>query len=244
MKHIGSDTSAAPRVFHMTPGDFAIAAKNLCNGAWTMQQAWLSAPEKNLRAGMVRFGWEPDAFWVLADLHDDFITSRSTDHNQDMWLLGDVFEIFIARKNSPHYLELHVTPHNHRMHLKLTAEDLEKIRSKHATLDEFRKGECSMERINRSHLFLLPKCEGAERAEDFRPISLSNSIYLIIAKVLANRLRGVINDLIGPSQSAFIPGRQLVDSVVAAGEIISAWQRNKTKGFMWKVDFAKAFDSV
>ncbi|MGA0853660.1 MAG: hypothetical protein ACO3RK_02465 [Luteolibacter sp.] len=138
MKHIGSDTFAAPRIFHMKPGDFAIAAKNLCNDAWRMQQAWLSAPEKNLRAGMVRFGWEPDAFWVLADLHDDFITSRSTDHNQDMWLLGDVFEIFIARKNSPHYLELHVTPHNHRMHLKLTAEDLEKIRSKHATLDEFR----------------------------------------------------------------------------------------------------------
>jgi len=139
MKNIGSLTSAAPRVFHMESGNFTAAAKGLGDDVWTMQQDWLTTPEKNVRPATVRFGWEPDAIWVLADLHDDFITSRSTDHNQDMWLLGDVFEIFIARKGSPFYIELHVTPHNHRLHLQLTAEDLEKIRSKNATLDEFRR---------------------------------------------------------------------------------------------------------
>ena len=45
-----------------------------------------------------------------------------------------------------------------------------------------------MERINKSHIFLLPKRQGADRFEDFCPISLSNSIYLIIAKVQANRM--------------------------------------------------------
>ena len=44
--------------------------------------------------------------------------------------------------------------------------------------------------------------------------NLSNSIYMIIAKVLANRLHEVIDVLVGPFQSAFIPGRQLVDSAV------------------------------
>jgi len=131
-------TFAAPRIFHMECGNFAAAAKSLGGEAWTMQQGWLAIPEKTFRPASVRLGWEPDAFWVLADLHDDFITTRSSDHNQDMWLLGDVFEIFIARKGSPFYIELHVTPHNHRLHLQLTAEDLEKIRSKHAALDEFR----------------------------------------------------------------------------------------------------------
>ena len=52
-----------------------------------------------------------------------------------------------------------------------------------------------MERINKSHMFLLPKYQGADQVEDFRLISLSNSIYLIIAKVLSNRLRMVINEL-------------------------------------------------
>ena len=70
--------------------------------------------------------------------------------------------------------------------------------------------------------------------EDFRPISLSNSSYLIIA----NRLRGVIGKLVGPFQSAFISGRLLVDSITIAGEIIADWQRKGTKGFMQKVDFA------
>lgn len=104
-----------------------------------MQQAWLAKADENMRSASVRFGWEPDALWVIADLPDDFITSQSTDHDQDMWTLGDVFEIFIARKDSPFYLELHVTPHNHRLHLHWSVEGMEKIQAKQATLDEFRR---------------------------------------------------------------------------------------------------------
>ena len=50
--------------------------------------------------------------------------------------------------------------------------------------------------------------------------------------------------LIGPFQYAFISGRQLPNSVVMAGEILAAWKVQGTKGFMWKVDFAKANDSL
>ena len=64
-----------------------------------------------------------------------------------------------------------------------------------------------MERIDKSHIFLLPKYQGADRVEEFRPISLSNSIYLIIAKVLVNRVWEVIDELVGPFQSTFIPMR-------------------------------------
>ena len=80
--------------------------------------------------------------------------------------------------------------------------------------------------------------------EDFRPMSLSNSLYLIFAKALANRLQGVLLSLISPFQSAFIPVRQMVDNIVLAEEIIVAWHRDGTIGFMWKVDFAKAYDSI
>ena len=55
-----------------------------------------------------------------------------------------------------------------------------------ATLEEFQHGTRDMMKINKSHLFFLPKCQGANRLKAFRPISLSNSIYLIILKVLAN----------------------------------------------------------
>ena len=111
-------------------------------------------------------------------------------------------------------------------------------------MDDFYAGRCQIERLNKVHIVLLPKTPGAEMIGDFRPIALSNSIYLIIAKVLANRLREVMDSLISPLQSAFIPGRQMIDSIVTAEEIVAAWRRSGTSGFLWKVDFAKAYDSI
>ena len=52
-------------------------------------------------------------------------------------------------------------------------------------IEDFRVGRCNMDRLNKAYIILLQKIEGAELIRDFRPISSSNSIYLIIAKVLA-----------------------------------------------------------
>ena len=113
-----------------------------------------------------------------------------------------------------------------------------------AALEDFRTGRCQMDRLNKAYIVLLPKFQGAEQIGDFRPIALSNSLYLIFTKVLANRLREVLPSLISPFPSAFIPGRQMADSIVLAEEIVAAWHRDGTAGFMWKVDFAKAYDSI
>ena len=113
-----------------------------------------------------------------------------------------------------------------------------------ATIEDFRLGHGNMDRINKAYIILLPKVEGAERIGDFRPISLSNSIYLIIAKLLANRLRLVVPAIISPFQSAFLQGRHMSDNIVMAEEIVAAWRRDRTPGFLWKVDFSKAYDSL
>ena len=55
-----------------------------------------------------------------------------------------------------------------------------------------------MDKLNKAYIVLLPKVQGAEQIEDFRSIELSNSLNLIFAKVLANRLRGVLISLISP----------------------------------------------
>ena len=111
-------------------------------------------------------------------------------------------------------------------------------------MDDLYAGQCQMEWLNKVFIVLIPKVHGAELIGDFRPIALSNSIYLIIAKVLANRLRVVLDILISPLQSAFIPGRQMTDSIVMAEEIVAAWRRSGTSGLLWKVDFAKAYYSI
>ena len=112
-----------------------------------------------------------------------------------------------------------------------------------ALMDEFHVGSARMDNRNRAYIALLPKVQGAEQVRDFRPISLSN-IYLIIAKVLANRLRRILQAHINPLQFAFISGRQMMDSIVIAEEIIAEWKRSDTTSFIWKVDFAKAYDSL
>ena len=112
-----------------------------------------------------------------------------------------------------------------------------------ALIEEFRAGRCNMDRLNKAYIILIPKVEGAELIGDFKPISLSNSIYLIIAKVLANRLR-LVPAIISPFQSAFLTGRQMSDSIVTAEEIVAAWRRDSTPSFLWKVDFSKAYDSI
>ena len=113
-----------------------------------------------------------------------------------------------------------------------------------AALEDFKAGWCQMDRLNKAYIMLLPKFKGAEQICDFRPISLSNSLYLIFAKVLANRLLGVLPSLISPFQSAFIPGRQMADSIVLAEKILAKWRRDGTTDFMWKVNFDKAYDSI
>lgn len=119
-------------------GDFSVAGQALVSGPWTMAQTWRDDVQEGFRPAVVRLGWQPGTLWVLADLGDDHIVSDSTAHNQDMWTLGDVFEVFIARRDSPWYLELHVTPHNHRLHLRWTTEGFAGIRSKEKTVEDFR----------------------------------------------------------------------------------------------------------
>ncbi|GJT28707.1 RNA-directed DNA polymerase, eukaryota, partial [Tanacetum coccineum] len=64
---------------------------------------------------------------------------------------------------------------------------------------------------NPSFITLIPKIPAANLVKDFRPICLIGSIYKIIAKILANRLVGVLDNIVHEVQSAFISGSILVN---------------------------------
>ncbi|GKV32867.1 hypothetical protein SLEP1_g41432 [Rubroshorea leprosula] len=82
---------------------------------------------------------------------------------------------------------------------------------------------------NAYFIVLIPKTESPQGIEEYRPISLIGVMYKVISKLLANRLRKVLSKVIGEQQMAFIEGRQLVDGVVIANEVIDEAKRKKKK---------------
>jgi hypothetical protein len=96
-------------------------------------------------------------------------------------------------------------------------------------------------------IVLIPKSEAAEDLQGYRPISLCNVVYKIISKFLVNRLRPYLQNLIGETQSAFIPGRLISDNALIVFECFHAIQRNKkpNESFCaYKLDLSKAYDRV
>jgi len=90
---------------------------------------------------------------------------------------------------------------------------------------------------------LIPKVENPQRLNEFRPISLVGSLYKILAKLLANRLRLVIGSVISESQTAFVKNRQILDGILIANEVVDEVSRLKKELMLFKVDFEKAYDS-
>ncbi|GKE89899.1 RNA-directed DNA polymerase, eukaryota, partial [Tanacetum coccineum] len=97
---------------------------------------------------------------------------------------------------------------------------------------------------NSSFIALIPKVVDAKFVKDFRPISLIGCVYKVVTKILANRLALVISDLVSDTQSAFVSGRQILDGPFILDEILNWCKRKKSKALLFKVDFAKAYDSV
>ncbi|PNX67320.1 cysteine-rich receptor-like protein kinase, partial [Trifolium pratense] len=90
----------------------------------------------------------------------------------------------------------------------------------------------------------IPKVDSPQRLNDFRPISLVGSLYKILAKVLANRLRLVIGSVISETQTAFVKDRQILDGILIANEVVDEARKSKKELMLFKVDFEKAYDSV
>ena len=103
------------------------------------------------------------------------------------------------------------------------------------------------EGINNTTIVLIPKVKNPQSIKEFRPISLCNAIYKIISKCLVNRLRPLLDGMISPTQSAFIPGRLISDDALIAFECMHSLNMQKDgrgEFCAYKLDLAKAYDRV
>jgi len=100
--------------------------------------------------------------------------------------------------------------------------------------------------LNNTFITLIPKICQPTTPKDFRPISLCNVIYKIIAKSLANRLKHHLPGYINQAQLAFVAHRHISSNVIITQEIIHSFNLKtyKQPSFILKIDLAKAFDRL
>uniref|UniRef100_A0A803M8D3 Reverse transcriptase domain-containing protein n=1 Tax=Chenopodium quinoa TaxID=63459 RepID=A0A803M8D3_CHEQI len=114
-------------------------------------------------------------------------------------------------------------------------------------VQHFFRTENLLRECNKTFITLIPKKKQPSRMDDFRPISLCNSMYKIISKCLVNRLKKILPETIGEFQNTFVIGRSMVDNCYIAHELLSKVKARRKGGFfeaMLKIDLSKAYGRV
>ena len=91
--------------------------------------------------------------------------------------------------------------------------------------------------LNFGTIILLPKKENATQIQQYRPICLLNVSFKIFTKVGTNRISEVAQTVIRPTQTAFMPGRHILEGVVVLHETIHELHTKKLDGVILKIDF-------
>ena len=80
-----------------------------------------------------------------------------------------------------------------------------------------------------SFISFFPKVKDPLSLADFRPINLIGCVCKVISKLLAERIKGVLNTVVSNTQSSFIKGRSILDGPLMVNEVIDWAKRQKKR---------------
>ncbi|KAL0439707.1 UNVERIFIED_CONTAM: LINE-1 reverse transcriptase [Sesamum latifolium] len=82
-----------------------------------------------------------------------------------------------------------------------------------------------LKQVNSTLISLIPKVNNPTVVAEYRPISCCNVLYKVITKILVQRMRGILDSLISPSQNAFVPGHSIGDNILLAQELFNGYNQ-------------------
>lgn len=93
---------------------------------------------------------------------------------------------------------------------------------------------------------LIPKIDNPYTTNHFRPLGLCTTHYKILAKILVNKIRPEIQNVMSLLQGVFVKGRQSSDLFILAQEILHSMNASSSKQgwLILKLDIKKAFDTI
>ena len=84
-----------------------------------------------------------------------------------------------------------------------------------------------LKEMNWTFITMIPKLDNSEASYHYRPISLCNVSYKVIAKILANRVKPLLNKIASPLQGAFVIVRLINDNILLVHEIMHSFRKKK-----------------
>ncbi|KAL5571536.1 hypothetical protein UlMin_021133 [Ulmus minor] len=115
-----------------------------------------------------------------------------------------------------------------------------------ALVQDFFRSNRFLPELNYSNIVLIPKTDKPTSMNHYRPISVCNLVYKVIAKLLADRIKPLLQDLICPTQGAFVSSRSIHDNSDIIQEVIHSMKKKSGQvGYVaMKIDLQKAYDRL
>lgn len=86
-----------------------------------------------------------------------------------------------------------------------------------------------LKELNNAFITLIPKHMGPNSFNEFRPIRITNVIYEVISKILANRIKPHLEKFISPNQTAVLEGRWINENRFLTQEIVQMIKKSRSK---------------